>query len=214
MRGRPFASAPYAEGMAKVGGRNAAFAWIVGLVCLGIVGVLAFLALPLIPATVAWVGDTVNRPTSAPDAGGSGGDAEAGVPTECAGLYDSALWATMRFAPGSVLTPSADAPVSTATALVQALQPQVLFTCAWHAEAGAVSTTLATVPTDAGAIAAAALPGAGFACEADGDRTRCTRTDGDLVETIEAGGGLWLSTSEQAWHPAEYVRRTGDRVWG
>jgi hypothetical protein len=43
---------------------------------------------------------------------------------------------------------------------------------------------------------------------------RGARTDGDLVETIEAGGGLWLSTSEQAWHPAEYVRRTGDRVWG
>ena len=60
MRGRPFACAPYAEGMAKVGGRNAAFAWIVGLVCLGIVGVLAFLALPLIPATVAWVGDGNN----------------------------------------------------------------------------------------------------------------------------------------------------------
>ena len=77
-----------------------------------------------------------------------------------------------------------------------------------------IAAVAEAVPTDAGAIAAAALPGAGFACEADGDRTRCTRTDGDLVETIEAGGGLWLSTSEQAWHPAEYVRRTGDRVWG
>ncbi|MBN9177704.1 MAG: hypothetical protein J0I43_10100 [Microbacterium sp.] len=200
--------------MAKVGGRNAAFAWIVGLVCLGVVGVLGFLALPLIPASVAWVGDTVNRPTSPPDAGDTGVDAATGVPTECAGLYDSALWATMRFTSGAVLTPSVDAPVSTATSLVAALQPQVRFTCAWHADAGTVSTTLAAVPTDAGAIAAAALPGAGFECETDGDRTRCTRTDGDLTETIEAGGGLWLSTSEQAWHPAEYVRRTGDRVWG
>ena len=35
-----------------------------------------------------------------------------------------------------------------------------------------------------------------------------------IVETIEAGGGLWLSTSESAWHPAGYVSRTGDRIWG
>ncbi|GAA1644709.1 hypothetical protein [Microbacterium flavum] len=200
--------------MARVGGRNAVFAWIVGVLCLAVVGVLAFLAIPLIPASVAWMGDTVNRPTGSAVADGADGEGAAGVPTECSGLYDSALWATMRFAPGSVMTPSADAPTSTAQSLVTALQPQVLFTCSWHADAGTVSTTLATVPTDAGAIAAAALPAAGFTCEAVDDRTRCARTDGELVETIEAGGGLWLSTSESAWHPAEYVRRTGDRVWG
>ena len=66
----------------------------------------------------------------------------------------------------------------------------------------------------AGAIAAAALPAAGFACEAREDRTRCTRTDGDVVETIEAGGGLWLSTSETGWHPAGYADATAARVWG
>ena len=106
------------------------------------------------------------------------------------------------------------APVTTATALVSALSPDVQLTCFWHADAGTVSTTLATVPPDAGAIAAAALPGSGFTCESVDERTRCTRTDGDLTETIEAGGGLWLSTSESAWHPAGYVSRTGDRIWG
>lgn len=204
--------------MARVGGRNAAFAWVVGVGCLAILGVLATLALPLIPASTTWFGTTVDTaqgtsqtaPTSAPVAAGE----EGALPTECPALYDEALWATMRFTRGAVLTPSKDAPVTTATALVSALSPDVQLTCFWHADAGTVSTTLATVPPDAGAIAAAALPGSGFTCESVDERTRCTRTDGDLTETIEAGGGLWLSTSESAWHPAGYVSRTGDRIWG
>ena len=204
--------------MARVGGRNAAFAWVVGVGCLAILGVLAALALPLIPASMTWFGITVDTaqgtsqtaPTSAPVAAGE----EGALPTECPALYDEALWATMRFTRGAVLTPSKDAPVTTATALVSALSPDVQLTCFWHADAGTVSTTLATVPPDAGAIAAAALPGSGFTCESVDERTRCTRTDGDLTETIEAGGGLWLSTSESAWHPAGYVSRTGDRIWG
>ena len=204
--------------MARVGGRNAAFAWVVGVGCLAILGVLAALALPLIPASMTWFGTTVDTaqgtsqtaPTSAPVAAGE----EGALPTECPALYDEALWATMRFTRGAVLTPSKDAPVTTATALVSALSPDVQLTCFWHADAGTVSTTLATVPPDAGAIAAAALPGSGFTCESVDERTRCTRTDGDLTETIEAGGGLWLSTSESAWHPADYVSRTGDRIWG
>ncbi|WP_454131127.1 hypothetical protein [Microbacterium lacticum] len=204
--------------MARVGGRNAAFAWVVGVGCLAILGVLAALALPLIPASMTWFGTTVGTaqgtsqtaPTSAPVAAGE----EGALPTECPALYDEALWATMRFTRGAVLTPSKDAPVTTATALVSALSPDVQLTCFWHADAGTVSTTLATVPPDAGAIAAAALPGSGFTCESVDERTRCTRTDGDLTETIEAGGGLWLSTSESAWHPAGYVSRTGDRIWG
>ena len=204
--------------MARVGGRNAAFAWVVGVGCLAILGVLAALALPLIPASMTWFGTTVDTaqgtsqtaPTSAPVAAGE----EGALPTECPALYDEALWATMRFTRGAVLTPSKDAPVTTATALVSALSPDVQLTCFWHADAGTVSTTLATVPPDAGAIAAAALPGSGFTCESVDERTRCTRTDGELTETIEAGGGLWLSTSESAWHPAGYVSRTGDRIWG
>ncbi|WP_431801787.1 hypothetical protein [Microbacterium sp. bgisy203] len=200
--------------MARVGGRNAFIAWVVGLGCLATVGVLAYLALPMLPASIAWLG-TAGRDdaTTAPAASGEGKDA-GGPPTECSQLYDDALWATLRTADGSNLTPSTDPPVTTATALVTALQPQVTLTCTWHADAGTVSTTFASVPPDAGAIAAAALPGAGFGCETTETRTTCTRSDGDLIETIEAGGGLWLSTSESGWHPSEYVDRTGKRVWG
>ncbi len=205
--------------MARVGGRNALFAWVVGIGCAAIVGVLAVLAAPMIPASLAWVDGTVNRPaTTAPTAqAGAGEDGadgpSSGVPTECAELYDQALWAQLRFTRDAVLTPSKDAPTTTAAALVSALQPQVTLTCSWHADEGTVTSTIATVPADAGEIAAAALPGAGFTCAADGERTRCTRTDGELTETIEAGGGLWLSTSENGWHPSEYVSRTADRVW-
>lgn len=203
--------------MARVGGRNALFAWVVGIGCAATIGALALLALPLFPASVAWVGEAIQpqgpAETSEPVAAGDD-QAATSVPSECPQLYDEALWATMRFARGAVLTPSTDPPTTTAEALVTALQPQVMLTCVWHADAGTVSTTLATVPTDAGAIAAAALPGAGFACDVVGERTRCTRTDGDLIETIEAGGGLWLSTSEDAWHPGDYSRLIGDRVWG
>lgn len=201
--------------MARVGGRNAFLAWTVGLGCAAVVGVLAVLALPMVPASLGWIDETVNPPAATGEAVAAAADGAAeGPPATCDGLYDEALWATLRFTEGAVMTPSTDAPTTTATALVAALQPQVTVTCTWHSDLGEVTSTIATVPTDAGAIAAAALPAAGFACAAEGERTRCTRTDGDLAETIEAGGGLWLSTSESAWHPAEYVRRTADRVWG
>jgi len=199
--------------MARVGGRNAVFAWIVGIACAATVGALAFLAIPMIPASVSWVGDAVRGPsTSTPVAAGT--DEASGPPTACDQLYDEPLWAALRFTRGAVLTPSTDAPPTTVAQLVTALAPQVSLTCSWHADAGTVSTTLATVPADAGPIAAAALPGAGFACTSQGERTRCTRTDGDLTETIEAGGGLWLSTSETGWHPSDYIPRIAKRVWG
>lgn len=197
--------------MARVGGRNAIFAWVVGIGCAATVGVLAALAIPMIPASVSWVGEAVQRPaTSTPAAAADAG----GVPTTCAQLYDQALWAALRFTQGAAMTPSTDPPTTTAAQLVTALKPQVSLTCTWHADAGTVATTLATVPTDAGPIAASALPAAGFTCTSQGERTRCARTDGDLTETIEAGGGRWLSTSESGWHPTDYVSRTAKRVWG
>jgi hypothetical protein len=203
--------------MARVGGRNAAFAWVVGLACAATVGVLAFLAIPMIPASVSWLAEAAGRPsTSTPAAEATGKAASVdGAPTRCADLYDEALDAALTFAPGAAgLTTSSDAPTTTASQLVDALRPQVVFTCVWRADAGTVTTTLATVPADAGPIAAAALPSAGFTCSSQAERTRCTRTEGELTETIEAGGGRWLSTSETGWHPSDYVTRIAKRVWG
>ncbi len=200
--------------MARVGGRNAFIAWVVGIGCLATLGVLAYLAVPMLPASLAWLGSAGQGPAATSDAVAAAGDeAVDGPPTECADLYGEPMWAAMRFTRGAVMTPSSDAPVTTATTLVTAVQPQVTMTCSWHADAGTVSTTLATVPTDAGAIAAAALPAAGFACTTQNDRTTCTRSDGDLTETIAAGGGLWLSTSESGWHPEGYAADTAANVW-
>lgn len=197
--------------MARVAGRNAAFAWFVGVVSAAVVVTLLVLAAPMFPAATGWISggagtaQRAGEPDSASDA--------AAAPLGCRDLYDQASWALLSTTEGSEVTATTDAPVSTAADLVAALEPSVTLTCTWTSDAGEISTTVASVPTDAGAIAAASLPGGGFACaDADG-RTLCTRTDGDLIETIEAGGGLWLSTSQESWHPQGYAEGVADAVW-
>ncbi|UYO97761.1 hypothetical protein OED01_03320 [Microbacterium sp. M28] len=43
--------------MARVGGRNLAFSWFVGVLCAGVVGVLLWFAFPAGPAVVEIVGN-------------------------------------------------------------------------------------------------------------------------------------------------------------
>ena len=54
--------------MARIGGRNLWLAWPAGLLCAGVVGALVWLAVPAIPGTVLFVGDTLRAATSAPEA--------------------------------------------------------------------------------------------------------------------------------------------------
>ncbi|MFS0868251.1 hypothetical protein AB3M83_13065 [Microbacterium sp. 179-B 1A2 NHS] len=211
--------------MARVGGRNTVFAWFVGIVCTAVVVALAVLAAPVFPAATGWVAGAVGQVQRAidPDAAAPVDAAEpadapadsgdTGLPTQCRDLYDNAMWATLRFTEGAELTASVDAPGFDAPALVEALSPQVMMTCRWTSDAGTVSTTIATVPTDAGAIAAASLPSSGFECAAHAGRMLCTRTDGELLETLEAAAGIWVSTSQDAWHPTAYAARVADGVW-
>ncbi|MDJ1114382.1 hypothetical protein [Microbacterium dauci] len=206
--------------MASVGGRNTVFAWFVGVVCAAVVIAMIVVALPLFPATSGWFAGAFTEvqrffdPDAAPPAPEpSETPVDPAAFDECRDLYDDALWASMRWTSGAELVASTDAPQSSATALVDALLPEVSMTCTWTADVGSVSTTVASVPTDAGAIAASALPTVGFACDVRDSRTLCTRTDGDLVETIETGGGLWVSTSEDAWHPSGHARRVAEAAW-
>ncbi|MCK6079125.1 hypothetical protein KZX37_00660 [Microbacterium sp. EYE_5] len=207
--------------MARVGGRNSAFAWIVGVVSAAVVVALLVFAVPMFPAATGWITDAVGQAQRAIDP-----DAAAPVASEpspsngaitgsqyCRELYDAALWAELDRAPGAERSATSDAPASTATELVAALEPAVTMTCLWTSELGEVSTTVATVPTDAGAIAAAALPRDGFECESGPGRTRCERTDGDLLETIEARGDTWVSTSQHAWHPTRYADEVAGAVF-
>ncbi|MDR6866698.1 hypothetical protein J2Y69_001291 [Microbacterium resistens] len=43
--------------MARIGGRNTALAWIAGIVCLGVVVGLGYLAAPMLPAIGQYLGD-------------------------------------------------------------------------------------------------------------------------------------------------------------
>jgi hypothetical protein len=45
--------------MARVGGRNLGMSWFAGVVCVGIVGVLIWLSLPMIPILAAFAGDAL-----------------------------------------------------------------------------------------------------------------------------------------------------------
>ncbi|ALJ18982.1 hypothetical protein [Microbacterium sp. No. 7] len=197
--------------MARVGGRNLVAAWFVGLLCLGVVVTLVVLAAPMVPHLLGWTGpdaaETADETDDAPEAG------PVGATDDCRALYEDALWTTLRAAPGSDLAVSTDAPVLSASAFVDGVQPGVTVTCAWTSERGSIVTTLATAPTDAGAIAKTALGPAGFACADVEDRVRCTREDGGTVETVEIGGGVWASTVQADWHPAGYADRIAGRVW-
>lgn len=41
---------------ARVGGRNLAVSWIVGILCVGVIGVLVWFAIPLAPVLFDYVG--------------------------------------------------------------------------------------------------------------------------------------------------------------
>lgn len=199
------------------------FAWLVGIVCAGVVAALGFLAVPLLPHASSWIaaglgsltGTDAGTPSGDPDgASAATPDAPVGATDRCRDLYPDALWTTLRMAGGAELTASADPPVLSAAELVGALAPQPTVTCAWRSDRGTITTTVATVPSDAAVIAEASLPGSGFACESHRDRMRCSRSDDALTETVEIGGGVWLSSAREGWHPAGYSELTAERVWG
>lgn len=191
--------------MSRIGGRNVVFAWVVGVLCTAVIVTLGILTVPLVTSGLGML-------SPAPAESGST-DAAADGPTQCRDLYTEPMWAALQYTPGAEIVSSTDQPVSTAVEFVQALAPQVRFTCTWTSESGTISTTVATVGTDAGSIAASALPPAGFSCTDNGDRVRCSRADGELIETIEAGAGIWVSTSQTGWHPERYAGRVADAAF-
>lgn len=46
----------YRGGMARVGGRNLGVSWFAGVVCVGIVGALVWLSLPMLPVLAEFAG--------------------------------------------------------------------------------------------------------------------------------------------------------------
>ena len=204
--------------MARIGGRNLWLAWPVGLVCAGVVGALAWLAAPALPATVGFVGDTLRSATSTPQAAAAGPLSTVALDLahdlDCRKVYPPQLWGELAWTPDSLLAQTHAAPATAVTALVDALQPTVRVTCGWRAPRGTIVTTLSVVGTDAAAVAEAALTGQGFACEQFGAGVTCRRSSGGVLEEQAVRDGLWLASVETGWHPEHYGSRLAAFVWG
>jgi hypothetical protein len=204
--------------LARIGGRNSWIAWPAGLLCAAVVGTLAWLAQPMLPVSVAWVGDMLRAastpPPVAPVAESVATLAIAPGDIDCRALYPDSLWAELTWTPNVLLSQDAAPSATAITSLTDALAPSVRLSCHWRADGGTIVSTLAGVAADAGPIADASLRGQGFTCVSDADAVTCTRTSGDVVEEQTIRGGLWLSSVERAWHPDAYGERLSAHVWG
>ncbi|QIG38611.1 hypothetical protein G5T42_03165 [Microbacterium sp. 4R-513] len=204
--------------MARIGGRNLWLAWPVGLLCAGVVGALVWLAIPAVPGTVGFVGDTLRSATSKPQAASAGPVStlalDGAAQLDCRDVYPSQLWGELAWTPDSLLSQTHAAPATAVTALVDALQPTVRVTCAWRSPRGAIITTLSTVGTDASTVTEAALLGQGFSCRPLGSGVACRRSSAGIVEEHAVRDGLWLASVETTWHPEHYGSRLAAFVWG
>lgn len=205
--------------MARIGGRNSLIAVPVGLMCAAIVVTLAWLSLPIIPVTVAWLGDALRNATTAqqtPVTEETAAElAAAAGSVDCRTLYPDDLWNELTWRAGSLLSQTTAAPATEVTALTDALSPQVLVTCDWRGDGGRrIASTLSRVSTEARTFADAALRGQGFSCEGGDESLVCTRTQGDVVEEHALRGDLWLASSQTGWHPDDYGARLERNIWG
>jgi hypothetical protein len=205
--------------VARIAGRNSWIAWPAGLLCAAVVAALAWLAQPMLPVSVAWMGDMLRASTTPPVAAPAP-DSIATLATmpddiDCRALYPDSLWAELTWTPNVLLSQGDSAPATAVTALTDALAPAVRITCSWRSDGGrTITSTLAQVAGDAGAIADASLRGQGFACLTDAEAVVCSRTSGAVLEEHTIRGGLWLSSVESAWHPDAYGARLATHVWG
>ncbi|QAY60229.1 hypothetical protein ET475_09665 [Microbacterium protaetiae] len=202
-----------------IGGRNGWIAWPVGILCLGVVGGLVWLAAPGVPGAVQFVSDML-RTGSAQAAGGSATPQPiesigTAADDDCRSLYPDGLWAALTWQSRTVLNQSQKPPATSAEAVRDALAPEVLMTCAWrNDDGGTVTTTLSRVDAAAATIAGEAFSSSGFSCTAlPGSVVRCTKTAGDTVEDDVVAGGMWLSTTAEAWHPDGYTDALVQRLW-
>lgn len=45
--------------MARVGGRNLGISWVAGVICVGIIGALLWLSMPMLPVLAQFAGDAL-----------------------------------------------------------------------------------------------------------------------------------------------------------
>lgn len=205
--------------MARIGGRSSWIAVPAGLLCAAVVAALVWLALPMVPVAVNWVGDTLraaSNPPPPPVAEETLADrALASEVFDCRAIYPDSLWSELTWRAGVLLNQTAGPPATAITPLADALLPSPRITCAWRLESGGgIVTTLAVVADDAATIADAALRGQGFTCTLEDGALRCVRVRGDVIEEHTVRGDLWLSSMETKWHPEDYGPRVEAEIWG
>lgn len=218
--------------MAKIGGRNTAFAWFVGVVSLAVVAGLVWLAAPMTPVVLAWTGGVVDGALNPPPAAESSGpaasptatviappvpqgDDEGGAPTTCGDLYPRALWDQLKAAKGTSLNESIEYPPSSVAGLPEALGAQVTLGCAWTDGAGTATVTVAEVSASAVETAQNVLPATGFECTSLEDGVRCELPAGDTsaAESHVLRGGRWLAIVRTFPGPPFDQASTEARVW-
>ena len=204
--------------MARIGGRNSWIAVPAGMLCAGVVAGLLWLSLPMVPVSIAWIGDTLRSATAprpAPTTATTPAqDVAAGEQVDCRSLYSDDLWNELMWHPGSLLNQTHAAPATQAQAFADAVDADVVVTCTWRFESGGIVTTLARIDADSSAIAEASLEADGFACEANGEALACSRTQGDVLEEHTLRDGLWLVSVETGWHPKKFGERLEHEVFG
>lgn len=195
--------------MAKIGGRNTAFAWLVGVVALAVVVGLVWLAAPMVPVVFGWTGQVIDSALNPRPAGPSAepsptptstvpppvAEHRAGDPAACGDLYPRALWDQLKAADGTSLDESVEFPPSSVAGLPEALGAQVTFGCAWTDAAGTATVTLADVGASAVETAQNIFTVTGFTCTPLDDGVRCELPAGDVTaaETHVLRGGRWLA---------------------
>ncbi len=216
--------------MAKIGGRNTVFAWLVGVVSLAVVAGLVWLATPMTPVVLAWTGQIVdaalNPGPATPRASPSvtvpppAQDEVAGAPTACGDLYPRALWDQLKAADGTSLDESIEFPPSSVAGLPEALGAQVTVGCAWTDAAGTATVTVADVDPSAIQTAQNILPATGFVCTplpdiplTDGVRCDLPAGDQSAAETHVLRAGRWLAVVRTFPGPPFDQASAEARVW-
>ncbi|MDX2376645.1 hypothetical protein M4I32_07505 [Microbacterium sp. LRZ72] len=208
--------------MARIAGRQAAYAWLVGVASLAVVAGLVWLALPMTPVVAGWAQQTIQHvtqqgapeaePAEDPEPAGGTGTTPADtpsaptpepaeppeVPASCAELFSAEVWAQLS-EPGRVsLDESVRFPPADFAGLPEAMGAQMNVGCTWRGEDGEAVVTLAEVADDAAATAERVLTAADYDCSERADALACERQgrdgeDGENAELHVIRGGLWLA---------------------
>ncbi len=208
--------------MAQTGGRSTWFAWLVGVVCLGIVAALAWLAVPALPGVSDWISDTLRAATTEEEPEPEViviTDEDTGatrtLPAACRGLYPDDLWGLLESTADAELREGEDALAGQSSGLAEMLEAEPVLACEWVVPDGpSVGTRIWQVDAAAAEVADPVFRDAGYVCSANGQRIVCERTRDGVTTQHEIRDGLWVVDVYREWSPPGYYEAVAESVWG